>query len=240
MDDNVATWLFTKSSIFNNKRIDHVVELAQKESDETKFVGIPDMSIKRSKEMFLFLTGRISVGEIESTFDVRSNDKNIGQIILKDQIGEYSFDLTLDEDSWSSPYANTQIFKKAYLTSEGKRKESISLDHHSFTSFGKLKTKEGISFTMVMEYNLLKHPRESDLEDENGTSHIPVKNPDLNHNPKYANVPYEIYILKDQKKTRVFGPSAYWIWWFSSATNSTTSRWSSENQMAIQFPGKLK
>ena len=214
MDDRITKWLFVKEkNLSRNKKIDQVVELAPAMSSSTKEVGVPAMSYKRSKEIFTFLTGKKSVGNIESIFEANSKG---AKVTLKDQVGSYSFKINSeDQDSWSMSYPVFEIFKKAYPDySKSKiqyKKTSHPAGNRSASFIGKLTTPQGIPFTFLFEYNLAKVPKKGDLEDENGN--VSPQNPDLNLDPKYANIPYEIYIIKDHKKVRIFGPSAYGVWW---------------------------
>ena len=211
MDGNITKWLFAANNLSQNKKIDQVVELAMPLFSSTKYVGIPAMGLKNSKEIFKFLTGRKSVGNIESIYE---RDREGERVILKDQMGSYPFKFTSEPGSFNRSYPVIEIFKKAYPDySQGKvqyEKTSHPIGHRSFIDVGRLITPQGISLTAMLEYNLLKYPKGSDYQDESGGA----SGNDLNRDPKYANIPYEVYIIKDHKKVRIFGPSAYYkSWW---------------------------
>ena len=217
MDDNLPNWLFADANSLAPKTIDMVVELAMPLSPSLKYVGIPAMSDKNSKEIFQFLTGKKkSAGKIESIFEM---DTESARVTLKDRLGSYVFELTLTPGSIGLSYPAFEIFKKAYLDDSMRfskvpyKKTSHVSGGRSFTLVGKLITPQGTSFTALVEYNLTKLPQMGDI-DENG-DRIERLGLSLNFNPKYANIPYEVYIIKDHKKVRIFGPSAYYkSWWW--------------------------
>lgn len=180
MREDIAKYISEGFYAFHpfSKRIDHEKLLLQKSKKAPG--GFIDVYKDKSRDVFYLLTGRQAKGDIASIL------KDSQYLILKDTLGEYTFQLNLPIDTTVS------FSEKLFKAERGARGRSVQSGGGSL--FGNFLDKKNKNHTIILEVN--KYVSHTAWRD----------NPNINYSKVGHRIYNQLSIIEGGKRIRLYGP----------------------------------